>query len=166
MYAEYQKFKKASAAKQLEPTPSDIEGPFYKAGAPFNDTLDANPSLHISGQVVDQDGSPIEAILDFWQADAQGVYDNTGFRFRGKVKNDLVNGYKLHTIEPGDYEIGPNDFRCAHIHVKVSAPGFKLLTTQLYFPDDPYNSTDHWFNPKMVIAKAIANFVFVLERQN
>jgi catechol 1,2-dioxygenase len=29
-------------------------------------------------------------------------------------------------------------FRPAHIHIKVSYPGFETLTTQLYFEGDPY----------------------------
>ena len=30
----------------------------------------------------------------------------------------------------------------AHIHIKVSAPGYQLVTQQLYFPGDPHNADD------------------------
>ena len=114
--------------------------------------------------MTDQDGNPLPALLDFWQADAKGEYDETGFEFRGKVQAGADGAYKLETIEPGDYAIGPNEYRCAHIHIKVSAPGFKLLTTQLYFNGDQYNATDHWFNSAMVIGNPDGHFDFVLER--
>ena len=32
--------------------------------------------------------------------------------------------------------------RARHIHVKVQAPGKRVLTTQLYFPGDPGNARD------------------------
>jgi catechol 1,2-dioxygenase len=30
----------------------------------------------------------------------------------------------------------------AHLHMKVSAPGYQLITTQLYFPGDPRGDDD------------------------
>lgn len=162
MYKAYQEFK-----SKLQPTPSDIEGPFYKENAPFNNELHDFPSLFLTGKVLDIDGKLLlDAILDVWQADENGVYDNVGFNLRGKVKVDGNGEYKLTTIIPGDYQINDNppDFRCAHIHFKVSAKGYKLLTTQLYFPDDKYNATDHWFDPRRVIQHPNGVFDFVLEK--
>ncbi len=77
----------------------------------------------------------------------------------------MIYEYSFSTVRPGDYQIAdsPPDFRCAHIHVKLSADGFKPLTTQLYFADDPYDKTDHWFDAKRVIA-ADGRFDFVLEK--
>lgn len=153
---------------KLEPTGKDIEGPFYKKDAPFRDKLSDHPNLFLSGKVLDVDGGVVkDALLDFWQADADGAYDNTGFNFRGKVKTDEHGLYKLTTIVPGDYEIGPNEFRCSHIHVMFSADGYKPLTTQLYFADDKYNTTDNWFDSKRIIAKGQSNdgsFNFVVEK--
>lgn len=155
----------------LLPTPPDIEGPFYLPGAPVlaNGVLDRRtPGLVVTGRVLCTDGTPApHAFLDVWQADENGVYDETGFRLRGKI-TVLANGwYEFKTIVPGDYKISgpgqPDDFRCAHIHVKVTADGCKPLTTQLYFPDDPYNKTDHWFDARRVIQKPAGIFDFVLE---
>ena len=42
----------------------------------------------------------------------------------------------------GAPKIRERKYRPAHVHVKVSAPGFLPLTTQLYFPGDPYNAVD------------------------
>lgn len=163
----YQKYK-----DQLSPTSGDIEGPFYKAGAPFRQKLVDAPSLVIAGSVMDTEGKPIiGAVLDFWQANEKGDYDLDGFDFRGKQKVTQeptvvlpAGRYELLTVRPGDYQIGEHEFRCAHLHVKVTAPGFVPLTTQLYFPDDKYNFTDHWFNKDRVI-DATNSFDFVLARE-
>lgn len=155
---------------KLAPTPPDIEGPFYKAGAPFRDDerLCESPDLCVHGRVLDTDGIPVlGAVLDVWQADKGGNYDNDGYTLRGKVKASGYTGnYRFETIVPGDYQIAeiPPDFRCAHIHVRVTADGFKTLTTQLYFPDDKYNPTDHWFDPRRVIQHPDGCFDFVLEK--
>ena len=72
------------------PTPADIEGPFYKAGAPARASL-AEPGskaekLVLSGVVRSADCKPLAGTtLDFWQADAGGEYDNRGYRYRGSV---------------------------------------------------------------------------------
>lgn len=164
MYPEYKKLL-GNPASKLIPTAADIEGPFYKAGAPTKTTLDANPNLHLNGKVYDMAGKVLAGCtLDFWQANAAGEYDMTGFNYRGKVQTSADGCYSLYTIVPGDYSIGPNEYRCSHIHVKVSAPGFKLLTTQLYFQDDKYDAVDEWFNPQMVIGKPDGVFNFVLEK--
>ena len=59
-------------------------------------------------------------------------------------------GYRLDTIIPGHYLNG-NQFRPAHIHVKVSAPGYQLLTTQLYFEGDPYNDIDPFIEAPLIM---------------
>ncbi len=163
MYKEYQIFK---SVLLLPPTSADIEGPFYKPDAPLKDILADNPTLHLTGVVQSIHGESLyDATLDFWQSDDKGVYDNTGFNFRGKVKTDLQGNYQLHTTHPGYYQIGENEFRCSHIHVKVWCTNYKLLTTQLYFSDDKYDDVDHWFSAYRVIGPANvqnAKFDFVL----
>lgn len=181
--SEYQKFKPAEDAEKvhetarssgaLEPTPSDIEGPFYKEGAPSRGDQPLSgfvvPNLTIRGSVSDVDGKTIvPATLDVWHADKEGGYDIAGFGYRGKFEVNVYGQYEIKTIIPGDYKISdpgqPDDFRCAHIHFKVSAPGYKILTTQLYFPDDPYNATDHWFDSRRVICHPDGEFQFVLQK--
>ena len=144
----------------MKPTLPDIEGPFYKEGAPFL-PLTNNPNLNLFGMVYNTDGEPIPALLDFWQADENGKYDNDGYKFRGKVFADLL-GYKVQTIRPGSYQIDEHEYRCSHIHVKVTAIGFKTLVTQLYFKDDKYNDSDEWFDSSRIISDD-GQFNFVLE---
>lgn len=174
-YLEHINAAKQSLAKSstpMKPTPSDIEGPYYVPGAPVAQVylvLCPDPTLQISGQVFDTAGKLLSgATVDIWQADAAGVYDNSGttFGFRGKIQTDDQACWRLNTVEPGDYQIGPNEFRCAHIHAKVWAPGYQMLTTQLYFNGDKYNATDHWFNQAMVVGDGTGTFSFdfVLER--
>lgn len=140
--------------KHLQPTSSDIEGPFYKSGAPIRDKLAENINLKLSGKVYNTCGQLLSnVLLDFWQADELGNYDNEGFNYRGKVISDNDGNYHVDTIIPGDYQIGEDEFRCSHIHVKLIADGHKPLTTQLYFANDKFNSTDHWFDPKRIISE-------------
>ena len=63
-------------------------------------------------------GKPVpNALIDFWQADARGAYDNSGYRFRGHQFTNAKGQYTLFTLVPGLY---PG--RTKHIHVKVQAP--------------------------------------------
>ena len=118
------------------PTPSDIEGPFYKAGAPARTSL-AEPGskaekLVLSGVVRSADCKPLAGVtLDFWHADAGGAYDNRGYRYRGVATTDAEGRYRLETNLPPPYQGRPR-----HIHVKAQRPGGKILTTQLYFPGE------------------------------
>lgn len=162
IHKEYQACK-----SELLPTTADIEGPFYKSGAPERVQIAEKPTLTLSGKVMNTKGEAIPfALLDFWQANEKGEYDNTGFTLRGKQSAESDGIYTLLTVHPGDYQIDVNEFRCSHIHVKLSAPGYKSLTTQLYFSGDPYNATDHWFSIDRVIGSVKDSkivFDFVLE---
>ena len=118
------------------PTPADMEGPFYKAGAPARASIAEAGSkaekLLLSGVVRSADCKPLAGVkLDFWQADAQGDYDNQGYRYRGVVSTDAEGRYRLETNLPPPYMGRPR-----HIHVKLQPPGGKVLTTQLYFPGE------------------------------
>jgi protocatechuate 3,4-dioxygenase beta subunit len=145
------------------PTENNIEGPYYTAGAPAWQLPDNLPGerLSITGRVVNQDCEPMPgAVLDFWQTDSAGVYDNTGYTLRGTIVAGDDGSYRLDTIVPGKYETRP-----AHIHVKVWASGEELLTTQLYVIN---NDKDEFVKDSLIIepreqdgAKA-ASFDFVV----
>ena len=152
-------------------TPAETEGPYYKANPPENSAL-AQPGmsatvLTITGYVFDADCKPIAgARVDFWQADAQGQYDNSGYTLRGYQLTDAQGRYSVQPVVPGLY---PG--RTRHIHVKVTPPGGSTLTTQLYFPDVPQNSTDSIFTAQNVLniqgsnasgEMAMATFNFVV----
>ena len=157
-----------SPVSGLHPTKPDIEGPFYKPSAPFRAdiTEGLSPSFELTGRVLDTNGNPAVGLtLDVWQADPQGDYDNDTFKHRGKIKTDTDGKYSIRTVRPGDYDISeptdpqPHEFRCAHIHVKIWKNGTLLLTTQLYFAVDPYNTTDHWFDPARIVDESVPGVV-------
>ncbi|MFD3530146.1 carbohydrate-binding protein [Streptomyces sp. NPDC058664] len=135
-----------------DPTPPQTEGPYFKPRSPRRTSLletgTVGVRLTVSGYVFGLACRPMaDVLLDFWQADANGAYDNTGFRFRGHQFTDSRGAFALTTIVPGLY---PG--RTRHIHVKVQAPGRPVLTTQLYFPGEPRNNTDSIFDPRLLMA--------------
>ena len=157
-----------SCAEKDDATPSQMEGPYYKRNSPQRTSLlepgITGTTIVITGSVLSRDCQPIaRALVDFWQADAQGVYDNTGSKLRGHQFTDEAGHYSLETVVPGRY---PG--RTRHLHVKVQAPNQSILTTQLYFPGEPSNATDGLFNPHLLMTvQDIANgqaatFHFVL----
>ena len=152
----------ASQAQQLPPTPAcgdaqdatpnQTEGPYFKPNTPERTSLldggEPGTRLVVSGYVLTRDCRPVaRALLDFWQADANGAYDNVGYRFRGHQFTDESGRYYLETVVPGLY---PG--RTRHIHVKVQAPNQPVLTTQLYFPGEPRNNTDRIFRQALLLA--------------
>ncbi|MEV4556819.1 carbohydrate-binding protein [Kitasatospora sp. NPDC049285] len=133
------------------PTEEQIEGPYFKPGSPLRTNLvtpgTAGTPLTVSGYVFGRNCLPVSgALLDFWQADTNGNYDNSGYTFRGHQFSTTNGAFTLTTVVPGLY---PG--RTRHIHVKVQAPGQPILTTQLYFPNEPRNSTDTIFDPDLVM---------------
>jgi len=132
-------------------TLSQTEGPFYKPNSPERTSLRepgiSGTPLTVTGYVLSTTCQPIaHALLDFWQADSNGNYDNTGFRLRGHQYTDNQGRYSLDTIVPGEYT-----GRTRHIHVKVEAPGRPVLTTQLYFPGEARNDSDGIFSPELLM---------------
>ncbi|MGE0397724.1 MAG: dioxygenase [Kofleriaceae bacterium] len=144
-------------------TADNIEGPFYKRGAPSRSVLvapdDDGERLVISGSVRSTSCEHLaKATIDVWQANVRGDYDLDGFRFRGRMAADARGRWQLRTIVPGRYLNGRR-YRPAHIHVKVSAPGFETLTTQLYFEGDPYNEGDPFIDPSLIMTTSVENKV-------
>jgi protocatechuate 3,4-dioxygenase beta subunit len=152
-----------AAQPALSPTPSCAEGattppqtagPFFKPASPQRASL-IEPSvdgerLIVEGLVLSTRCAPIAgAVVDLWHADAEGRYDNQGFRLRGHQYTDAAGRYRFETIVPGNY--GP---RTRHYHVKVGAPGQPVLTTQLYFPDEARNASDFLFRPELLMRLA------------
>jgi len=133
-------------------TPAQTEGPYFTPNSPERTSLVepdmAGRRLVVTGSVLTTACQPVAgALLDFWQADDAGVYDNAGFRLRGHQFTDEAGHYQLETVVPGLY---PG--RTRHIHVKVQASNQPILTTQLYFPNEPRNAQDGIFHPSLVMA--------------
>jgi hypothetical protein len=69
-------------------TPALTEGPYFKAGSPERTSLleTGMPGIKLvlTGNVLTPDCQPIAgALLEFWQADTNGQYDNSGYTLRG-----------------------------------------------------------------------------------
>lgn len=172
---------KAMAQEKLPPTPQcdgrrdkatprQTAGPFYTPKTPQRASL-IEPGLKgepilVVGTVLSTRCEPLAgAWLDFWQADADGDYDNQGFTLRGHQFADGKGQYRLETVMPGLY---PG--RTRHIHVKVRAPKGRVLTTQLYFPDEADNRRDYIYDERLVVTqktlskgKPVMRFDFVLK---
>ena len=119
-------------------TQAQTEGPYYTPNTPQRNSLleegMEGTRLILVGYVLDQNCNPSpNAWLDFWQADANGEYDNSGFRLRGHQFTDAQGRYYLETVLPGIYGSRP----IRHIHVKVRPDGGEEVTSQLYFPEQP-----------------------------
>ncbi|WP_284752074.1 catechol 1,2-dioxygenase [Arthrobacter sp. efr-133-R2A-120] len=146
-----------------------IEGPYYVPGSPVLETpatlpmRDDEPGrpLLFQGRVTGVDGQPlVGASVEIWHADDLGFYsqfapDVPEWNLRGIVIADSEGLYQINTVQPAPYQI-PTDGACgqliasagwhawrpAHLHLKVSAPGYQLITTQLYFTADKHLSDD------------------------
>jgi protocatechuate 3,4-dioxygenase beta subunit len=166
-------------AQPLQPTPQcrdgdaptirETEGPFFKPSSPRRTDLVEPASkarlVELNGQVLTRSCRPVaQALVDLWHADERGEYDNAGFRYRGHVFTDAEGRYRFRTILPALYT-----GRTRHYHVKVQAPQQRLLTTQLYFPDEPMNRRDGLFRRELLMRMAeagdglSARFDFVLD---
>ncbi|MDQ3164000.1 MAG: intradiol ring-cleavage dioxygenase [Actinomycetota bacterium] len=153
-----------------EPTPELTEGPYFTPNSPRRRALAsagaAGTRLTLAGRVLTTAGKPVpRALIDFWQGDARGTYDNSGYRFRGHQLADAKGRYSLFSVVPGLY---PG--RTRHIHVKVQAPGEPILTTQLFFPGVPGNASDGIFDADCVVrgwrlvkGRRLGRFDFVLD---
>ena len=163
----------ADATPECHDTDDNIEGPFFKPKSLERANL-VEPGmkgvrLTILGRVLGSGCGVVlaGAVVDFWQADADGAYFDVKLRGHQIVGAD--GSYALQTVIPGHYLNG-DQYRPAHIHVKVKAPGHPLLTTQLYFEGDPYNDIDPFLKRRLIMplvngpaAAKRARFDFVLK---
>lgn len=132
-------------------TQAQTEGPYFTPDSPERAVLReegmAGTPIVLTGFVLTRSCRPIRrALVDLWHADDAGRYDNEGYRLRGHQFTGADGGYRFETIVPGLY---PG--RTRHFHVKFQAPGEPVLTTQLYFPDEPGNERDRIFNAALLM---------------
>lgn len=154
-------------------TESTVQGPEYLPGAPVKqgkDFADELPGqrLILMGTVLDTNCEPVQgAVLDLWQTNSTGEYDYKGYNLRGKIVTDEDGNYVLHTVYPERLVISNDTARPAHIHVIAGVPGQPLVTTQVYFEDQPKDSAlkDSLITIPVIAANGtkIANFDFVVE---
>jgi protocatechuate 3,4-dioxygenase beta subunit len=130
-------------------TPRQTEGPFFTPNSPLRAALveagSKGQRFLLTGRVLTSQCQPVaNALVDLWHADEEGAYDNRGFRYRGHQFTDAEGRYRFETIVPALY---PG--RTRHYHVKVQPKGGRILTTQLYFPNEPANRRDGIYRPEL-----------------
>ena len=150
-------------------------------------------SSFMRGRVTGPDGEPVkDAILHVWHANSQGWYshfdptrEQTPFNNRARIKLGPDGKYSFHSKMPNGYSvpeggatdtlmkaIGRHGHRPAHVHFFIEAPGFRKLTTQINFGDDPHAADDFAFAtrdgllpvPQRQGDTAYINFDFQLQR--
>lgn len=115
-----------TAAGNCVPTPADYLGPFYEPGAPVRSSV--GEGYILEGVIMSTiDCSPIaKARIELWLANPAGSYDDA---HRATIFSDETGGYSFESnFPPGYYGRPP------HIHIRISADGFKTLATQ-HYPD-------------------------------
>ncbi|PNU03184.1 dioxygenase [Novosphingobium guangzhouense] len=158
-------------------TPRTIEGPLYVAGAPLvegNVNLSVDPDegttvLHMTGTVTGPEGEAVkDAIVHVWHANSKGWYshfdptgEQTPFNNRRRIKLGDDARYAFHSNQPSGYSVPPEGAtdklmqalgrhgnRPAHVHFFIEAPGYRTLTTQINFGDDPFAADDFAFGTR------------------
>lgn len=114
----------SSHAAECNPTEPDMSGPFYKPNAPVRSSV--GKGYVLQGTVRSSKGCiPVsKATIEFWLAGPDGEYDDA---HRATVIADASGSYRFESNRPQPYAGRP-----PHIHIRVSAPGFKTLVTQQY----------------------------------
>ena len=135
---------------ELQQTPREIEGPYFRLGAPMRSNLlepGESPELVLSGRVLNEHGAAIPgAVVNLWSSDREGNYDMLGYKYHGYQVTDAGGRYEFTTIIPGAYE--PREAK--HLHVKVqgiSSP----ITTQLYIEGEPGNEADDYYDSSLLV---------------
>lgn len=143
------------APGELQQTPREIDGPYFRLGAPLRSNLiDPGTPEHLAGQqliltgrVLNEKGKPIpNAVVNLWSSDAVGNYDMVGYNFHGYQVTDAEGRYEFLTIVPGCYE--PRQAK--HLHVKVQGVS-SPITTQLYIEGEPGNEDDDYYAPELLV---------------
>lgn len=158
---------RAAVPERIAATEDNILGPYHRDSAPFRakitPPLEPGDPLIVQGRVwgLDSRRPLVNAVLDIWQANAAGRYDNDDrsnqpadnvFVNRARLITNETGYYEYETIKPGRYAIGPDRWRPAHIHYLVTAHGYQQLITQMYFDGDPMNDNDDFIKPSLIVA--------------
>jgi protocatechuate 3,4-dioxygenase, alpha subunit len=141
-------------------TSSQTVGPFFDIGMKrlCCDDLSADGArgerIEIRGRVLDAGGEGVpDAVLEFWQADANGKYPHPEdpaageadpkFHGYGRVATDESGAFRLITIKPGRVSGPQGKLQGPHIAVSIFMRGLLIrLLTRIYFADDPANDAD------------------------
>jgi catechol 1,2-dioxygenase len=130
---------------------------------------DDTETLFMNGAITGPDGEPVQnAILHVWHANSQGWYshfdpttEQTPFNNRRRIKIGTDGRYAFRSKMPKGYSVPPQGAtdrlmqavgrhgnRPAHVHFFIEAPGYRQLTTQINFGDDPFAADDFAFGTR------------------
>ncbi|GGI28921.1 dioxygenase family protein [Bradyrhizobium guangdongense] len=152
-------------------TDQSLLGPFWRLNSPRveNDgsivrSETPGAPLFVSARVVDKDGRPVVgAEVDVWHASPVGLYENqdpeqANMNLRGKFTTDADGRFSFRSVMMIGYPIptdgvvgrlleaqGRHPYRPAHLHALICKPGFKVLISQVYDPNDPHIDSDVQF---------------------
>ena len=155
-------------ATEAEASRGTILGPYFledhpRLEAPFKLPMredEPGTPLEVDLTVLDISGAPLpRARVDIWQADNFGEY--SGFssaprgNLRGWAETDAEGRLRFSTIKPAPYPIpdagptgrllnalGRHSWRPSHVHILVSAEGYRQHVTQLYFEGGEFVDSD------------------------
>lgn len=155
-------------AKPVGATEATVFGPFHvhdtpaiEQGADLSGGAPGVP-LFVEARVLAPGGAPIaNALVDVWQADAEGLYDvqrpelGETRRARGVLRTDAQGVVRFRSVTPTAYPVptdgpvgrlllatGRHPWRPAHIHFMIEAAGFETLITHIFRDGDPYLDSD------------------------
>ncbi|MBI1792037.1 MAG: protocatechuate 3,4-dioxygenase subunit alpha [Acidobacteria bacterium] len=135
----------------LVPSPSQTIGPFFHFALTVDRALGclAGPEaggerIHLACRVLDGDGAPVsDAMIELWQADAQGLYNQPAFRGFGRLPTNEEGCCVFETVKPGRVSGPEGVLQAPHVNVWLFARGLvKGLCTRIYFAGDPANRED------------------------
>lgn len=160
-----------AAATTDRGTPSTAGGPFYRPDMPNIERgqsicLDGRgEAMVVSGLVRSTHGGAVGgAVVEVWHANGEGFYENQEpdlqpeHNLRGRLTADRDGSFCFASIKPGGYrlpadgpvgrlltQLGLSLDRPAHVNFRVTAAGFRPLTTQIFDRDDPAIDRDAIF---------------------
>ena len=140
-------------------TLAQTEGPYFTPNTPLKTDFSADDPkgkvFILQGRVLNQACVPqAQALVELWHADSLGVYDNEEYQLRGHVLTDVQGRFQFKTVLPGLY---PG--RARHFHLKVQRRNGRVLTTQLYFPNERSNAADWIYDPALVMQVGVVQGV-------
>jgi hydroxyquinol 1,2-dioxygenase len=165
--------------RNVAATESTVEGPFRVAdsperpyGASISEQAGGVP-LWMHGRLLTVGRDPIAgAELDVWQNGPNRLYavqdpDSPEHHLRGRFRSRGDGGYALLAVRPTPYPIpddgpvgamlravGRHPWRPAHIHVAVSADGYRPIVTHIFDADSDYLDSDAVFAVKPSLVKS------------
>lgn len=148
-------------------SPWQTIGPFFNRGLLQGDESDLTNAgsqppdgqiIEVTGVVFEETGNPVpSAVLEIWQANAQGRYDHPGdqsaapldpnFKGFGRAISDIEGVFRFRTIMPGPVPGPGNTLQAPHLAMSIHSAGLlRRLITRVYFDGNSENADDPILN--------------------